>query len=47
MALKQKCLTVGHKVFLNLSPEDQKSSNHANPFLVPSLAKNVHFISEE
>ena len=48
MPLKQKCSTVGHKVyFLNLFPEAQKSSNHANPCLVVCLAKNAHFISEE
>ena len=47
MALKRKCLTVRYKVFLNLFPEAQKSSNHANPCIVPSLAKNAHFMSEE
>jgi len=47
MALKRKCSTVGHKVFLTLFPEAQKSSNHADPCVVLSLAKNAHFISEE
>ena len=47
MPLTQKCSIVGHKVFLNLFPEAQKSSNHANPCLVASSAKNAHFISEE
>lgn len=33
MPLKEKCSIVGHKVFFNLFPEAQKSSNHANPCL--------------